>query len=40
MRALLLSLAAPLLLACAPARAGHLVDVQIVDRDGGGTLPL
>ena len=23
-----------------PARAGHLVDVQIVDRDGGGALPL
>jgi hypothetical protein len=42
MRALLLTLVAPFVLACAPppARAGALVDVQIVDRDGGGTLPL
>lgn len=42
MRALLLTLAAPLVFACAPApaQAGALVDVQIVDRDGPGTLPL
>jgi hypothetical protein len=41
MRALLATLAAPLLIACAPPlHAGSLVDVQIVDRDGGGDLTL
>lgn len=30
----------PLLFACAAAQAGNLVDVQIVDRENGATLPL
>jgi hypothetical protein len=38
MRPLMLTLATPLLFACAAAQAGNLVDVQVLDRDGGGTL--
>jgi len=38
MRSLMLFLATPLLFACAAAQAGNLVDVQVLDRDGNGTL--